>query len=65
MRILLNGNWCEICKRNLPGTLLELGFENMPVATAVNGEFVPVASRPTTILGEGDRLDVVAPMQGG
>ncbi len=35
------------------------------VATALNGEFVPAGSRPGAGLKDGDRLEVLAPMQGG
>ena len=35
------------------------------VATALNGQFVPVGSRTNARLAEGDRLEVLAPMQGG
>jgi sulfur carrier protein ThiS len=31
----------------------------------VNGRFVAVALRPRTDLNEGDKIEVVAPMQGG
>jgi len=35
------------------------------VSTAVNGEFIAAAQRARTVLAEGDRIEVVAPMQGG
>ena len=35
------------------------------IATALNGRFVPAPARPGTPLTEGDRIEVVAPMQGG
>jgi sulfur carrier protein len=31
----------------------------------VNGRFVAAAARPATKLADGDRIEVVAPMQGG
>jgi len=65
MRILVNGSWRETAQAELPAVLAELGFAASVVATAVNGEFVPVGSRPRTTLAEGDRLEVLAPMQGG
>jgi len=42
-----------------------LGYGGAVVATAVNGEFVPTAARQTARLAEGDRVEVLAPMQGG
>lgn len=35
------------------------------VATALNGRFVPAAKRAATPLNEGDRVEILAPMQGG
>jgi sulfur carrier protein len=31
----------------------------------VNGRFVPAPARAATALNDGDKLEVVAPMQGG
>jgi sulfur carrier protein len=42
-----------------------LGYGEAVVATALNGEFVPVSSRNEARLTEGDRLEILAPMQGG
>jgi sulfur carrier protein len=65
MRILVNGASREIRAADLPGALEELGYGGAIVATAVNGEFVPAAARRTAPLADGDRLEVLAPMQGG
>jgi sulfur carrier protein len=35
------------------------------VATALNGKFVPAAKRAATQLNAGDRVEILAPMQGG
>ena len=35
------------------------------VATAVNGSFTPAGQRDASVLHEGDRVEVLAPMQGG
>ena len=54
------------CARpRLADALDELGFGGATVATAVNGSFVPAPSRAATELAEGDRLEVLAPRQGG
>ncbi len=37
----------------------------MRVATAVNESFVATSERPAQELKEGDRVEIVAPMQGG
>lgn len=65
MRILVNGNSREVRAPDLAGALEELGYGGAVVATAVNGEFVPATARPAARLAEGDRLEVLAPMQGG
>jgi sulfur carrier protein len=65
MRILVNGAWRDTRSRELSAVLEELGFGATVVTTAVNGEFVAAAARTRTQLTEGDRLEVLAPMQGG
>ena len=65
MRILVNGAWRETAGAELAALLEELGYGDAVVATAVNGEFVAAAARARTQLSEGDRVEVLAPMQGG
>jgi sulfur carrier protein len=65
MRIVLNGNSREVMESMLDRALTELGYGGSIVATAINGEFVAASTRPTVELREGDRVEVLAPMQGG
>jgi sulfur carrier protein len=65
VRILVNGAWRETVAAELSGVLDELGYGEAVVTTAVNGEFVAAGVRPRTRLAEGDRVEVLAPMQGG
>ena len=65
MKILVNGAWRETVAPELSGLLEELGYSGAVVATAVNGEFVAAGARAHTALAEGDRVEVLAPMQGG
>jgi sulfur carrier protein len=65
MKILINGDSREIRAADLAGALEELGYGGAVVATAVNGEFVPAAAREAARLRDGDRVEVLAPMQGG
>jgi sulfur carrier protein len=65
MKILLNGAWRDTSAGNLAAALQDLGYGDSVVATALNGEFVPTGSRPNVCLADGDRVEVVAPMQGG
>ena len=65
MRILVNGAWRETVSAELWAVLEELGYGGGIVTTAVNGEFVAATARRGTPLRDGDRLEVLAPMQGG
>lgn len=65
MRILVNGAWRDTTAMNLASVLEELGYGGSIVATALNGEFVPAGARGGASVAEGDRLEVLAPMQGG
>jgi sulfur carrier protein len=65
MKIIVNGDWREISAQKLSPALDELGFGGAVIATALNGAFVPTNARGETPLAEGDRLEVLAPMQGG
>jgi sulfur carrier protein len=65
MKIFVNGASCETRASDVAEALVELGYGDSVVATALNGVFVPVGSRSVAPLMEGDRLEVLAPMQGG
>lgn len=65
MQVIVNNEPREIQGRTLADLLEELGFDGIVVATAVNGQFAPAATRTTRELTQGDRVEVLAPMQGG
>ncbi|RGP37286.1 sulfur carrier protein ThiS [Pseudotabrizicola alkalilacus] len=65
MKIEVNGASHEVQAATVAGVLAELGWGEARVATALNGAFVPKAARGTMAVTEGDRLEVLAPMQGG
>ena len=65
MRIVLNGDAFEVAAASLDQVLSELGYADSSIATAVNGTFIPKARRCDKVLRDGDRIEVVAPMQGG
>lgn len=50
---------------DLTGVLQQLGYGDAVIATAVNGEFVALDARSSTRLTDGDRIEILAPMQGG
>lgn len=64
MKIVLNGDALEVEATTLTALLEERGLSGR-VATAVNEEFVQASLRGNHKLKEGDRVEVVAPMQGG
>ncbi len=65
MKITVNGDPCEVASDTVQAVLDELGYGEAKVATAVNETFVPAGSRGATRLAKGDRLEIVAPRQGG
>lgn len=65
MQIILNGTPRDVECSHLDQLLSELGYRETRVATAVNGAFVARQARAGTELRAGDRLEVIAPMQGG
>ena len=65
MKIIVNGQSLEVTATLLDAALGELGYGEARVATALNGEFVPKPARASTSLDDGDRLEILAPMQGG
>lgn len=65
MRIWLNGKPHETAAPTLAALVEEIGLAAAPVATALNGAFAPRPARARTALSEGDRVEVVAPRQGG
>ncbi len=65
MKIRINGQLEDIDADSLDAALKLLGYGDAKVATAVNGEFVPEDNRAEYVLQDGDRLEVLAPMQGG
>lgn len=64
MNITLNGEPRRTAAATLAALLDEQGLGGR-LATARNGSFVPAAQRAATPIAEGDRIEVVAPMQGG
>lgn len=65
MKITVNGTATEVETVRLDEILIELGHGDAKVATAVNEDFVPASLRAATELSTGDRLEIVAPRQGG
>lgn len=65
MKIIVNGAETDSAATTLAGLLEERGQADAAVATAVNEDFVPRAQRAAQPLAAGDRVEIVAPRQGG
>ena len=65
MRLIVNGDAQELSAANLAEALKALDYADAIVATALNGEFVPARKREATPVKDGDRIEIVAPRQGG
>jgi sulfur carrier protein len=65
MRLVVNGESQEVPAATLADALQSLDLAEAKVATALNGEFVPARARASTPVKDGDRIEIVAPRQGG
>ncbi|RTM01031.1 sulfur carrier protein ThiS [Ancylobacter rudongensis] len=65
MKIIVNGEPADTAAATLASLLAELELADAIVATALNGDMVRAARREATPLAEGDRVEILAPMQGG
>ena len=65
MRLVVNGAEREVAAATLAATLAALEYGEAKVATALNGEFVPARAREATPVKDGDRIEILAPRQGG
>jgi sulfur carrier protein len=65
LTISVNGERVTCQAATLDKLLGELGYGDAKVATALNGEFIPAATRSQTRLANDDSVEIVAPRQGG
>jgi sulfur carrier protein len=65
LKIMVNGAERTISVETLAELCRSLGYGEMKVATALNGAFVPADRRAETRLSPEDRIEIVAPRQGG
>ena len=65
MTLIVNGEPREVAAASLAEALQALDYADAIVATALNGEFVPARRREATPVKPGDRIEIVAPRQGG
>jgi sulfur carrier protein len=65
MKLIVNGQAHEVVIASLAELLAFLDYEGDWLATAVNGNVVPATKRVRFELNDGDRIEILAPMQGG
>jgi sulfur carrier protein len=63
--LLVNGERTETEAHTLAELIATLDLDGDTVATALNGEFVARGARAATLLSDGDKVEIVAPRQGG
>jgi sulfur carrier protein len=65
MRLIVNGEDHHVEAATLADVLRQLDYEGGWLATAVNGELVHREDRSAHVVREGDRIEVLTPLQGG
>jgi thiamine biosynthesis protein ThiS len=65
MRVIVNGEEVAVSVATLAALLVVRGFEGEWLATAVNGRVAANTARGEYRLEDGDRIEVLSPMQGG
>ena len=65
MKLIVNGVEQQVTAKTMAELVTEMGYEDVPVATARNQAVVAKRNRETTDIQEGDRIEILIPMQGG
>jgi len=66
MKIVVNGKDLEVADGlNVEGLLVQLNVTRKYMAVAVNREVTPKSAYESTVLRDGDRVEIVRPMGGG
>lgn len=65
MQLFVNGEEKNVRAETLSALLNELDYEGNWLATAVNAELVSESEREDFKLNNGDRIEILSPMQGG
>lgn len=63
--LVVNGEDQQLAAETLGELLAALEYEGEWLATAVNGELVHANERQMLCLSDGDRIEILSPMQGG
>lgn len=65
MKLIINGERQDVSSLTLDALLEELAYDHEFLATARNNELVAAEDRTRCRLVEGDRIEILSPMQGG
>ena len=65
MQLFVNGEEKNVGAETLSALLNELDYQGDWLATAVNAELVSESEREDFKLKNGDRIEILSPMQGG
>ncbi|AQT44510.1 sulfur carrier protein ThiS [Bartonella sp. W8122] len=65
MQLFVNGEEKNVGAETLSALLNELDYQGDWLATAVNAELVSESEREDFKLNNGDRIEILSPMQGG
>ena len=63
--VFINGQAQQTLSQNLQQLLTEMQFDIAAIATAIDGNFVPKSQYLSTEIVHGQKIEVLAPMQGG
>lgn len=65
IELQVNAEPARVVAASLADVLVQLGYGDAKIATALNGEFVPERQRAATTVNAGDRIEIVSARQGG
>jgi sulfur carrier protein len=65
MRVIVNGEACEIASMRVDALLSELEYEGTHFAIALNYDVLPKSRWAETSLKSGDEIEIITPRQGG
>ena len=65
MRVIVNGEACEIASMRVDALLSELEYEGTHFAIALNFDVLPRSQWAQTALQTGDEIEIITPRQGG
>ena len=63
--VKIDGELCDVAGKTLTEYLASTNFNPMRIAVGKNGDIVPKAQYETTILNDGDTIEVVSFVGGG